>query len=113
MDKDRTISSWEVNFNRGILRWTEEDRFNVATRSIDFQQISGDMDHFSGQWRLHDDAETCMIFFTADFDLGIPTLSDMLEPIAERVLRENIRAIVEGILSQPSELLPTPPTIQG
>ena len=109
VDEDRTVSSWEVNFNRGILRWTEEDHFDVTAYSIDFHQISGDIDHFSGQWRIREDGDTCVILFTADFDLGIPSLSDMLEPIAEQALRENIQAILEGLLSHPIE---QPSTVQ-
>lgn len=110
-DKDRTVSSWEVNFQRGILRWTEEDYFNPTTNSINFRQIAGDMDHFSGQWILRDDENTCVILFTVDFDLGIPSLNDILEPIAELALRDNFHAILEGLLAQPIELLPVSPTI--
>jgi len=111
VDKDRIISSWEVNFHRGILRWTEEDRFNPAAYTIDFQQLTGDIDHFSGRWILRDDEDACVILFVADLDLGIPSLNGMLEPIAELALRDNIHAILEGLLALPVELLSASPTI--
>ena len=97
-DAERVISSWEVNFHRGILRWTEEDRFHPATHSISFQQITGDVDHFSGKWELHDDDDGCTVLFMADFDLGIPSLNSM-EPIVELALRDNIKGILEGLLA--------------
>ena len=105
VDEDRIVSSWEVNFNRGILRWTEEDHFNPALYRIDFQQIAGGIDHFSGHWTVREDEEACVIVFVADLDLGLPGFNDMLEPIAELALRDNIRAILEGLLAQPVEML--------
>ncbi len=104
-DEERMISSWEVNFHGGIMRWTEEDRFHTATHSISFQQITGDADHFSGKWELHDNDDGCTVLFMADFDLGIPSLNSM-EPIVELALRDNVKGILGGLLAQSVELLP-------
>ena len=107
VDEDRVLSSWEVNFHRGILRWTEEDHFKPALYRIDFQQTVGDIDHFSGYWAVHEDEGGCVVLFVADLDLGLPGFNEMLEPIAELALRDNIHTILEGLLAQPVEMLPT------
>ncbi|HEV8638517.1 MAG TPA: SRPBCC family protein [Chloroflexota bacterium] len=98
----RLLSSWEVFFRGGILRWTEEDSFDPAGRAIRFRQTEGDLDHFVGAWEVAEGPDGCVIRFVADFDLGIPALSALLEPIAERALREAIGAIVAGLLAAPT-----------
>lgn len=95
---DHTVSTWEVSFNRGLLRWTEEDRFDRTRHVIDFRQLQGDVDAFHGRWALHDDEHGCVVQFTADLDLGLPGLEGMLGPIAERALRDNVSAIIHGLL---------------
>jgi ribosome-associated toxin RatA of RatAB toxin-antitoxin module len=94
---DTTISQWEVNFRRGILRWEEEDRYHRAEGRIEFRQTEGDMAVFEGIWAVEADELGAALTFTATFDLGIPTLADALEPIAERTLVDNTIAIVEGL----------------
>lgn len=113
VDEDRIVSSWEVNFNRGILRWTEEDHFKHNLYRIDFRQIAGDIDHFAGHWIVREDEDACVILFVADLDLGLPGFNEMLEPIAELALRDNIRAILEGLLAQPIEMLLTNSVTEG
>lgn len=96
---ESTLSSWEVNFRQGILQWTEEDRFDPATHTIYFNQVEGDAEHFSGHWRVTEDDRLCRIHFLAQFDMGIPTMKDIVEPIAERTLRENIQSIIDGLFA--------------
>lgn len=94
---DYTLSSWEANFRQGILQWVEEDRFDRVNHTIHFNQTEGDVDYFAGDWRVLPQGSACQIHFTAAIDLGIPTMADILEPIAERALRENIRSIIAGL----------------
>lgn len=96
---DYSISTWEVNFRQGILQWTEEDRFDRNNGMIYFNQLEGDAEHFSGHWRVIEQGQICQVQFLALFDMGIPTMSDIIEPIAERALRENIQSIIEGLFS--------------
>jgi coenzyme Q-binding protein COQ10 len=103
---ERTVSRWEVNFNRGILRWTEEDTLDPVAHTIYFRQIEGDSDHFEGRWVVRGEDGGSEVEFTADLDLGIPGLSEMLEPIAEQALRANVRSILTGLLGVPIELKP-------
>ncbi|MGB8507545.1 MAG: SRPBCC family protein [Pyrinomonadaceae bacterium] len=91
------LSTWETNFRGGILRWKEIDRFNHVARTIDFEQVEGDIEHFTGQWAVVEQAEGVLVRFRASFDMGIPALSNIIDPIAEQALRENIISIISGL----------------
>ncbi len=92
-----SVSRWEVNFRRGILRWVEEDTFDPAEHHIRFRQLEGDIALFEGSWSCVDDDGGTRIVFEARLDMGIPSLADALEPIAARTLVDNTAAIVSGI----------------
>lgn len=109
------ISSWETNFRGGILRWVEQDFFDPEAGTIGFVQTEGDIDHFSGQWKIEEHNNGGLIRFTAQFDMGMPSLSKIIDPIAEQALRENIQAIIEGLFGPdvefPSESIAS--TLEG
>jgi ribosome-associated toxin RatA of RatAB toxin-antitoxin module len=98
---DGTLASaWEVNFRNGILRWSETDRVDHEQRTIDFEQLDGDFEAFTGRWSVAPrDGGGCTVGFEAAFDLGMPTLAAMLDPIAEGALRENVARILDGLTS--------------
>lgn len=98
-DATTTVSEWEVNFRTGILRWTEQDTFDIERCRIDFCQIRGDVDAFEGAWACTDEPSGCVIEFEARLDMGIPSLADALEPIAVRTLVENTVVIVRGLFA--------------
>ncbi|MDZ5112526.1 type II toxin-antitoxin system RatA family toxin [Pseudomonas putida] len=91
------LSNWEVNFHSGILKWQERDVFDPANLHIHFRQTAGDIDHFSGSWQVSETAEGVSIAFRSNFDLGLPMLADMLDPVARQAIRDNISAIIHGL----------------
>ncbi len=92
-----SFSTWETTFRGGILRWTERDIFEPETNTIAFEQTEGDIEHFSGWWKIGSDNGGSSVRFWAQFDMGIPSLSSIIDPIAEQALRENIIAILQGL----------------
>jgi uncharacterized membrane protein len=92
-----TVSQWEVTFRAGLLRWTEEDTFDHAGRTITFRQLEGDVAIFDGSWSCTESADGTRITFCARLDMGIPSLADALEPIAVRTLVDNTVSIVSGL----------------
>jgi hypothetical protein len=118
VSENLTVSSWEVTFRAGLLRWTEQDTFDSAARSITFRQLEGDIAVFDGSWQCLDapgldapgpdapgpdapgpDAPRgSEIVFSATLDMGIPSLADALEPIAVRALTDNVVSIVRGLV---------------
>lgn len=93
-------STWSVNFRNGVLRWRETDRFDPIARRIEYQQIDGDFETFDGSWQVSQEGSTVRVTFRASFDLGMPTLAPMIDPIAERALKDNITAILVGLLGE-------------
>lgn len=100
MTEDQLRSSWEVNFQGGILKWQEVDLIDQDQLEIAFNQVAGDIDHFSGRWHVEDAPGGCKICFSAQFDLGMPMLADMLDPVAKNAIEENIRSIITGLFFQ-------------
>jgi ribosome-associated toxin RatA of RatAB toxin-antitoxin module len=91
-------SSWSVNFRNGILCWSERDWIDDEKRAISFVQLTGDFDRFEGGWQVTETGADVTVQFTATFDLGLASLAAMIDPIAERTLRENMHAIIRGLL---------------
>lgn len=90
-------SEWAVNFRNGILRWTEHEVIDHATRSIAFTQTTGDFESFGGTWRVEQDTDHVIIRFDAEFDLGMASLAAIIDPIAEQALIENLQRILSGL----------------
>lgn len=92
-------STWEVDFREGVLEWVEEDVFDRDAGTITFTEVDGDFEQFEGSWRVEaDDAGSgTVITFDATVDIGMDTLGSVIEPIAERSLRENIVLIAKGL----------------
>lgn len=106
-------SSWELHFRSGLLRWTEREHFRREELRLDFEQLTGDFDEFSGSWTFQQDGANTTLRFAAEFDFGIPSLEGILDPIAERVIKETVAWVVVGMfevvhLSENGELIPTP-----
>jgi ribosome-associated toxin RatA of RatAB toxin-antitoxin module len=90
-------SSWELHFRSGLLRWTEDERFDRGALRMEFEQTDGDFDSFTGSWVLTQDGPDTELRFEADFDFGIPSLEGILDPIAERVIKETVAWVVVGM----------------
>ncbi|MEV2211854.1 aromatase/cyclase [Streptomyces sp. NPDC050997] len=92
------VSDWTVAFRGGLMRWRERDTFSPETLSLTFEQLSGDFQTFEGSWRCEPRDDGTLVVFTASFDLGIPTLAEILDPVAESTLRTNIARILFGLV---------------
>ncbi|NWF30233.1 SRPBCC family protein [Streptomyces sp. PKU-EA00015] len=98
---DTLDSDWSVNFRNGVLCWSERDSIDEAALTIEFTQTEGDFDQFDGAWTVHghEDGATT-IRFQARFDLGMPSLSAIIDPIACEALVEAISLILRGLLGE-------------
>lgn len=93
------VSDWTVRFRGGLMRWRERDIFSPETLSIGFEQLSGDFQTFQGTWTCADDDNGgTLITFEASFDLGIPTLAEIIDPVAESTLRANVALILRSLV---------------
>lgn len=93
----RERCTWEVRFRRGILIWTEESVTDPVRRRIEFALVGGDLDQQHGYWQVDPTTSGSTIQFWCEFDLGIPTLAHLLEPVAADTLGENVATICAGL----------------
>jgi ribosome-associated toxin RatA of RatAB toxin-antitoxin module len=110
---DHMVTKWEVNFHRGILRWTEHARFFPAERRVDFTDLDGDIDEFRGSWQVMDAGQETSVVFSVVFDIGIPTLEHVLDPIAEEALHKNVSSMLRGLLGDAVTIPPPAPAMPG
>ncbi|MGW7517755.1 type II toxin-antitoxin system RatA family toxin [Streptomyces sp. NPDC054796] len=97
-------SHWTVDFRNGVLCWSERDRVDPDTLTIGFTQTEGDFERFEGTWRVAaagaDDDPCVRVDFTATFDLGMPSLASILDPVARQALSESIGLILRGLFGR-------------
>jgi ribosome-associated toxin RatA of RatAB toxin-antitoxin module len=97
------LSDWTVHFRTGLLRWTERDTFDADARVITFVQAAGDFVVFRGGWTVVADGAGARVTFDAEFDLGMPALAEILDPVAAGTLRDSILVILRGLLGAVEE----------
>jgi ribosome-associated toxin RatA of RatAB toxin-antitoxin module len=93
-------SAWSVTLKGAILEWEELETLDPDAHVLSFHQVAGDMERFDGAWVLeaHDSAST-NVRLSVSFEIGIPLLAEMLNPVAQRSLRENCTDMLRGIES--------------
>ncbi|KIZ16024.1 type II toxin-antitoxin system RatA family toxin [Streptomyces natalensis] len=102
-DGDR-ISSWEVAFAGGILKWRERDRLDEPRLRIDFELIDGDLVALAGHWAVAPLPEGSEVRFDARFDLGVPGMADLLEPVAGRAMTDTVTKMLHGVFGPSAEV---------
>jgi ribosome-associated toxin RatA of RatAB toxin-antitoxin module len=93
-------SEWSVNFRAGVLCWRERDQIDAAARRIMFEQLDGDFHEFGGSWQVAAVGTDATVRFAATFDLGMPSVAAIIDPIAERALRDVMTAVIRGLLGE-------------
>jgi ribosome-associated toxin RatA of RatAB toxin-antitoxin module len=111
-DGDTRLSHWETRFRNGILRWTQRDVLDRDARTMTFALSEGDAETLEGQWRIEPAEGGCQIHFACDFDIGIPSLAEFLDPVAVRLLRETVEAQLTDIFGPDLRVLrPVQPSV--
>jgi ribosome-associated toxin RatA of RatAB toxin-antitoxin module len=111
-EKGRERCTWEVKFRRGILIWTEEGTLDAERRRIEFWLVDGDLDELHGEWQVDQLERGSLLRFSCRFDMGIPTLAHLIEPVAADTLRENMVSVCEGLFGA-SEVVEEPAEIRA
>jgi ribosome-associated toxin RatA of RatAB toxin-antitoxin module len=91
------ISQWEVVFREGLLRWSERDWIDVGANRAVFELIEGDPHLFNGVWLVEPDDAGSTLTFDAEFDLGMPSLAHVLDPIAVEAVEDAIESVLRGL----------------
>jgi ribosome-associated toxin RatA of RatAB toxin-antitoxin module len=90
--------AWSVSLKGSILEWEEDEQIDHQAMSVKFHQVSGDMEWLEGEWRLTARGPTLtQVTLRVSFEIGIPLLAEMLNPVAERSFHENCDEMLRGI----------------
>jgi coenzyme Q-binding protein COQ10 len=94
------VSAWEVELKGCIMRWTEREEISAAQHRIDYHQVEGEMETFEGCWQLEPETyETTRVMLSVQFNIGIPMLCQMLNPICERAIRDSSQGMLLSLAS--------------
>ncbi|BBC92296.1 type II toxin-antitoxin system RatA family toxin [Streptomyces griseofuscus] len=97
-DGRRRTTAWSVRLKGSVLRWTEAEVLDPEARRFDFRQVTGDLGDFSGHWAVTPNgAAHSTVSLHVDFDIGIPLLAEMLNPVASDALRENAAQMLRAL----------------
>lgn len=97
-DGNEQRSAWSIVLKGSILEWEERDVIEPEAMTMRFHQLSGDLSSFDGQWQVISRGPgLATASFSVSFEIGIPLLAEMLNPVAARSLEENCREMLGGV----------------
>lgn len=89
-DERARRAEWSVLLKGSILEWEEEEQLDHEAHKVVFKQLRGDLEFFDGYWMLEEvGPNETRAHFEVEFEIGIPMLAEMLNPVAQRSLEEN------------------------
>ena len=94
-DGDVRITAWSVLLKGSVMEWVERETIDAPARRMSFEQVEGDLAHLEGYWEvLPEGAGGSRVRLHVEFDLGVPLLEEMLNPVAARALHDNARSMI-------------------
>jgi ribosome-associated toxin RatA of RatAB toxin-antitoxin module len=96
-------SAWAIKFQDGILKWVQDEW--VEPGRIVFKSVNGDFKSLEGSWSASQVGDDIEVVFDVTFVSGLGTLSEVVDPIAERILREDFETIMRAVIGDELELL--------
>ena len=91
-------AEWSVLLKGSILEWEEEEQLDHEAHKVVFRQLRGDLEFFDGHWMLEElGPNETRAHFELEFEIGIPMLAEMLNPVAQKSLEENCAAMLRGL----------------
>jgi ribosome-associated toxin RatA of RatAB toxin-antitoxin module len=94
-------SEWAMIIKGATLVWRDREQIDHDAHGVSFTQVSGDLERFEGAWIVErKKAGLTRVRITISFEIGIPLLADMLNPVAMRAMRDNCLEMLRGIESR-------------
>ncbi len=91
-------SEWFVTVEEAPLRWVERDFYDSDNHELRFESIDGDFENINGKWKVEDfQNEGIKIYFTIDYNLGIPVIEEVLGHILKEKMKTNIDSMIHAI----------------
>ena len=91
-------SQWAMIIKGATLVWTDREFIAHDEHTVNFTQVSGDLERFEGAWEIGAKGpELTRVRLVISFNIGIPLLAGMLNPVAQRAIYGNAREMLEGV----------------
>lgn len=94
---NETETDWRVRLQGAPFHWVERDTFLPDEGRIVYDQISGDLKVFRGEWRLVPASGGTSVTLTCEFEFGMPMIASLFNPIARLMLRKNVESMLDGL----------------
>jgi coenzyme Q-binding protein COQ10 len=94
-------TEWGMIIKGATLIWRDREVIDHDEHTVRFTQVSGDLKEFEGAWELEELEEALThVKLRIDFEIGIPLLVGMLNPVAKRALYDNAKEMLDGVDAQ-------------
>jgi ribosome-associated toxin RatA of RatAB toxin-antitoxin module len=91
-------TAWSIVVKGSILEWEDLETIDHEAKVVSFHQLSGDLSEFDGRWEVTPRGPgLSSARFAVDFEIGIPLLAEMLNPMATRSLYQNCSEMLKGV----------------
>jgi ribosome-associated toxin RatA of RatAB toxin-antitoxin module len=91
-------SEWFVTVEEAPLKWVERDFYDVENYELRFESIDGDFENINGGWKVEDyQNEGIKIYFSVEYNLGIPVIEEVLGHILKEKMKTNIDSMIHAI----------------
>jgi ribosome-associated toxin RatA of RatAB toxin-antitoxin module len=94
---DRKVVEWDMLIDDVPLNWTEEVRYDRERLTAEFTALDGAFSRFDGIWRVWSAADGTELEVVVLYDLGLPEIQDIIGPVLEERMRQNLEAMLESI----------------
>ena len=91
------LTAWSGRLQGRVLRWKEKDDFDDSDCVIRYRQIEGDLRRFEGAWSFVAEGDGTRITLRVEYEVGIPMLAGLLDPVAGVVIRRNCRDMLDAM----------------
>jgi uncharacterized membrane protein len=96
-DENRKQVLWHMTIDGAPLIWTEDIVYDRANFLAEFAALDGAFSRFDGSWRATPTAHGSRLEVSVLYSLGLPEIEDIIGPILEARLRENLEAMLDSI----------------
>ena len=97
VDDEHFRSEWTVLLNGSKMSWQEIDIFYKHEKIV-FEQTIGDLEIYKGEWRIEKNGKNkYTVILNIEFDLGIPSLEDVLNPLGIKAIKANSEQMLKAI----------------
>lgn len=92
-----TVTQWETKIMGNTIKWVEKDIFDDENHHISYHQQSGDLHKFEGEWILKEEPGGTRVTLTVDFEIGVPMLAGLLNPVAKLMIKDNCENMLNAL----------------